>query len=194
MNLNHTFFNLNCDNLFSKSAKFSKIIFGVLFLMVISFVAADTANAQSKEQSVCQKLGYQDSRVDLDGIWKLSFTAGTTNHETFLIIKKQVGMSLTRYYDSSLKRQRKISQIHVVCQAKNGVVILGFEPTDIDTNQKGENLTYSADNYVFSVKTDGTVSAMNVDDSGNTAEIKVEYLEELPSDVKMKNKSPERVY
>lgn len=194
MNSNNTFFNLGRDKSLSKSAKFSKIILGILFLMLISFVAADTANAQSKEQSVCQKLGYQDSRVDLDGIWKLSFTAGTTNHETFLIIKKQVGMSLTRYYDSSLKRQRKISQIHVVCQTTKGVVVLGFEPTDIDTNQKGENLTYSADNYVFSAKADGTMSAVNVDDAGNTAEIKVEYLEELPSDVKMKSQSPERVY
>lgn len=173
---------------------FAKIGFGILFLFAITFLTTASANAQSKEQSICQKLGYQDSRVDLDGIWKLTFTAGTTKHETFLVIKKQVGISLTRYYDSNLKRQRKISQLHAVCQTKKGIVILGFEPTDIDTNQKGKDLTYSADNFVLAVETDGTKTAYNLDDAGNMAEIDVEFLEELPRDVKVERKSPERVY
>lgn len=185
------FFRSNNEKFFQKmlhSCKnFSIIILSVAFLAVAGLSAATSASAQSNsKQSVCESYGFTDSRVDMDGIWKLTFTSGITKHETFMVIKKQVGLSLTRYFDSRLKRTRRISQIHTLCQSKVGLVILGFEPTDIDTNQKGTNLTYSADNFVISRQTNGDILAFNKDDAGNLVEIDIEFLEELPSDVKIK--------
>ena len=191
MTLTNNFFQSNGKNSggnkFRHYQTFSKFVVGIALFMVVFFLTAANTNAQRNgDQSICEKAGFSDTRENLDGIWKMTFTSGITKHETFLIIKKQVGLSLTRYYDSTLKRTRRISQLHAVCQAKGGVVILGFEPTDIDTNQKGKDLTYSADNFVISRQTDGTVLAYNRDDAGTTVEIDIEFLEELPSDVKIK--------
>jgi hypothetical protein len=138
------------------------------------------ANAQAQSAgNVCRQNGFQENREDLNGVWQLSFSTGTTRYITNLIIKGNAGVSETQFYDGRLDRKRRIGQIHVLCQSTVGVIILGYRPTDLDTKQTGRNLTYSADNFVISRQPDGTVVAFNRDDAGTLAEISIKFIKEL---------------
>ncbi|HEX7998546.1 MAG TPA: hypothetical protein VF528_09160 [Pyrinomonadaceae bacterium] len=150
-------------------------------LMLVGFlVVLSGANAQAQTtDTVCRDSGFLVNRENLSGIWKLTYSVGTTGYVTKLAIKGNAGASVTEFYDGSLRRKRRIKQIHVLCQSKVGVIILGYLPTDIDTNQTGENLSYSADNFVISRRPDGTIVAFNRDDAGTLAELDIEFIEEL---------------
>lgn len=153
----------------------------LLGLMLVVFcVVLSGANAQAQStSSVCRQNGFLVNSQDLDGVWELSFSTGTTRYITRLVIKDNAGASVTEFYDGNLRRKRRIGQIHVLCQSKVGVVILGYRPTDIDTKQTGKDLTYSADNFVISQQPDGTVIAFNRDDQGTLAEIDIKFIKEL---------------
>lgn len=149
-------------------------------ILVAFFVVLSGANAQAQTaDSICRQNKFLQNRENLNGVWRLSFSTGTTRYVTRLVIEGNAGISVTEFYDGNLRRKRRIGQVHVLCQAKFGVVILGYRPTDIDTNQTGRDLTYSADNFAISRQPDGTVVAFNLDDAGTLAEIDIEFIEGL---------------
>ena len=171
-----------CQLIASKSANFSKIILSAAILMVIGIAAANETFAQNnRSRNDCQSLGFRNTSVNLDGIWKVTFVSGDTEYEAALAIKNQRGASITSYYDSRLERTRRIAQDHIVCQADQDIVIVGYNPTDYDTNQSGSGLSYNADNYVISVRRDGTVNAINVDTAGAVSTIEMEFVKDLPN-------------
>lgn len=153
----------------------SRAPFGLL--LIAFFVGLSGANAQAQTaESVCRKSGFQTNRENLNGVWQLTFSTGTTRYITKLFIEGNAAVSETQYYDARLERKRRIGQIHVLCQSTVGVVILGYSPTDLDTKATGRNLTYSADNFVISRQPDGTIVAFNRDDAGTLAEISITYI------------------
>lgn len=153
----------------------------LLGLMLVAFsVVLSGANAQAQATNrICRESGFQINRENLNGIWELTFSTGTTRYVARLAIEGNGGVSVTQFYDGKLGRKRRIKQIHVLCQSTVGVVILGYRPTDMDTNQTGRNLSYSADNFVISRQPDGTVIAFNRDDAGTLAELNIKFIEEL---------------
>lgn len=156
----------------------TKALLPVLLVALFAVFSGASAQAQTPD-SVCRQNKFLPNSENLDGIWKLSFSVGTTLHVTRLAIDGNAGISVTEYYDSNLRRKRRIRQVHALCQSKYGVVILGYNPTDVNTGQTGRNLTYIADNFAISRKPDGAVIAFNLDDSGRVAEIDIEFIEEL---------------
>jgi hypothetical protein len=145
----------------------------VAFLVVLS-----SANAQA-QTSVCKQNGLQENSANFNGYWEMGFSTGATRYIAKLLIKGNAGVSITEYYDTNLSRKRRIKQVLVLCQSTVGVVILGFRATDMDTNQTGRSLTYSADNYVISRQPDGKVVAFNRDDAGTLAQVDVKFLRGL---------------
>lgn len=149
-------------------------------MLVAFFVGLSGAKAQAQSaDSVCRENGFQANRENLNGLWQLTFSTGTTRYINRLAIKGNAGVSMTEYYDSRLRRKRRIKQIHVLCQSTVGVVILGYRPTDADTGETGRALTYSADNFVISRQPDGKVVAFNRDDAGTMSEIDIEFIKDI---------------
>ncbi len=149
-------------------------------MLAAIFIGLSGANAQAQSSgSVCRKSGFLENREDLDGIWQLSFSIGATRYVTRLAIEGNAGVSVTEFYSTNLRRKQRIKQIHVLCQSKVGVIILGYLPTDVDTNQTGKALSYNADNFVISRQPDGTVVAFNRDDAGALAELDIEFIKGL---------------
>ncbi|HMF58485.1 MAG TPA: hypothetical protein VK619_19225 [Pyrinomonadaceae bacterium] len=160
------------------------LINALLGLMLVAFlVALSSANAQAQSAgSICTQRGFQESRVNLNGVWEVDFSVGATRHIAKLFIKGDIGVSGTEYYDDRLGRKRRIAQALALCQSTFGVVILGFRPTDIDTNQTGSDLTYNADNFVISRQPDGTLVAFNYDAAETLVKVDIKFIRELNSD------------
>jgi hypothetical protein len=129
----------------------------------------------------CSTYNLKESNEDLDGFWKLTFTANNTAHTTLLGIKGNKGISYTTYYDSQDKVNRKIQQYHLVCKTDNNtVVIMGFDPIDAETNRSAESM-YSADNYFIFRDSNRKIRVFNNDDKNNRAEVDIKFLGELNS-------------
>lgn len=149
-------------------------------MLVALLVVLSGANAQAQSpNSVCKRTGFLENRENLNGIWEISYSLGTTRYITTIGIKGNGGISITEFYDGSLRRKRRIQQTHVLCQSTVGVIILGYVPTDMDTKETGRNLSYSADNFVLSRQPDGTLVAFNRDDAGALAELNIKFIKEL---------------
>lgn len=161
-------------------SKFAKTLTNTLFglMLVAFFVVLSSANAQA-QTGVCKQNGFQENSANFNGYWEMGFSTGATRYIAKLLIKGNAGVSITEYYDTNLSRKRRIKQVLVLCQSTVGVVILGFRATDMDTNQTGRSLTYSADNYVISRQPDGKVVAFNRDDAGTLAQVDVKFLRGL---------------
>jgi hypothetical protein len=147
-------------------------------MLVAFFIVLSSADAQA-QASICRQNSLQENRANFDGYWEMGFSTGATRYIAKLLIKGNTGVSITEYYDDNLSRKRRIKQVLVLCQSTVGVVILGFRPTDMDTNQTGKSLTYSADNFVISRQPDGKVVAFNRDDAGTLAQVDVKFLRAL---------------
>lgn len=82
-----------------KIKNISKIFASVAFLMIFGLITATDTFAQ-RNQSICERNGYYDTRVNLDGIWSLTFYGGDVKHEMVMAISRQAGVSVTRFYNS----------------------------------------------------------------------------------------------
>jgi hypothetical protein len=168
-----------CHIVSGKSGKsLTNALCGLMFVTFLVVLSSANAQAQTTS-SICRQNGFQENSADFNGIWELGFSTGTTRYVARLLIKGNAGVSVTQYYDERLSRKRRIKQVLVLCQSTVGVAILGFRPTDMDTDQTGGNLTYSADNFVISRQPDGTVAAFNRDDAGTLAEVNIKFIKEL---------------
>jgi hypothetical protein len=151
------------------------MVLSVAVLMVVGFMTATDAFAQ-RNRSVCERNGYYDTRVNIDGVWNLTFYGGSVKHEMVMAIRRQSGYSITSFYSSSLRRVQEVEQTHVVCESNNELVILGFNPKDRRT---GRAAYYNADNFFFSVRRNGNVTAYNIDDSGTRSNVQIQYVRGL---------------
>src|SRR5437868_6681248 len=85
----------------------TKALWGVM--LVAFFIVFSGANAQAQTaDSICRQNNFLPNTENLNGVWRLSFSVGTTRHVTRLVIEGNAGVSVTEYYDGTLQRKRRI--------------------------------------------------------------------------------------
>ena len=82
------------------------------------------------------------------------------------------GKMRTRYFDPNFNRTQTIDQSMSLRSSSRGLVLLGYNPVYAGTNTQSS--TYSADNFLFQVSTDGSLLAATCDDAGQCSDVDVE--------------------
>ena len=83
-----------------------------------------------------------------NGVWKLEFAAGITQHQAILSMSGDSGFMVVQLPNGQGGIQR-ISQTMRLWQSYQGLVIAGKDPTDIDTKKSSE--TYAPDNFIITI-------------------------------------------
>ena len=84
-----------------------------------------------------------------NGVWGLEFAVGATQHQAILSINGDSGFMVVRLPDGQ-GGIKNIGQTMKLRQSYKGLVIVGQDPTDIDTDKPSE--TYQPDNFLIAVR------------------------------------------
>ncbi|MBD2480905.1 RDD family protein [Planktothrix sp. FACHB-1365] len=84
-----------------------------------------------------------------NGVWGLEFAVGATQHQAILSINGDSGFMVVRLPDGKGGIQN-IRQTMKLRQSYKGLVIVGEDPTDLDTDKPSD--TYRPDNFLIAVR------------------------------------------
>jgi len=84
-----------------------------------------------------------------NGIWKLEFAVGVTQHQAILSMSGELGFMLVKLPDGQ-GGTKEIGQTMKLRQSYQGSVIVGEDPTDLDTDKPSD--TYLPDNFLIAVR------------------------------------------
>ena len=82
------------------------------------------------------------------------------------------GKMRTRYFDSNVRKTQTVDQTMSLRSSSRGLILVGYNPVYAGTNTR--NPTYSADNFLFQVSSDGSLNAATCDDAGQCSDVDVE--------------------
>lgn len=110
---------------------------------------------------------------NIDGDWKLEFSAGATVHVARLQMKGDSGIMRVIFPDSSGDESKvsKVDQTMQLYTSSQGLVLLGFNPVNPDN---GESVPYNSDNFLIKQELDSSFTLLNCDDGGNRSPVKIE--------------------
>ncbi len=98
---------------------------------------------------------------NIDGDWKLEFSAGGVTHIARLQMEGASGAMRVIFPNGS------VDQTMQLYNSSKGIVLLGFYPVDPNT---GESVpSYKADNFLIRQEIDSSWTIVNCDDGGNTS-------------------------
>jgi uncharacterized RDD family membrane protein YckC len=113
----------------------------------------------------------EPGNLNIDGDWRLQFSGGGSPHIARLRMQGDSGIMRVVFPDSS-GNGGKVDQTMQLYNSSEGLVLLGFYPTNPDT---GERVTsYHADNFLIKKEFDGSITVTNCDDGGNRSPVKGE--------------------
>lgn len=108
------------------------------------------------------------------GTCKLKYSVGEIVYESVLIMSGRSGTMRTRYFNTDSGKIEAVDQMMLLKPDPKGLLILGYNPVYAGTSLK--NLTYSPDNFFFSVTPDGSATFINCDDRKQCSPVNVEEI------------------
>jgi hypothetical protein len=131
-----------------------------------------TPNAsQSSSYTIAQLL---NANSPLYGSWKLKYSVDGVVYQSVLVMKGYYGLMRTRYFDSSINKKQVVDQEISLKSSAQGLVLLGSNPVYPGTSRR--HPTYAADNFLFSVEPDGSLTAYTCDDLRQCSAVDVESI------------------
>ena len=95
-----------------------------------------------------------------NGVWELEFAAGVNQHQAVLSMSGDSGFMIVNAPNNPQGGSYNIWQTMTLRQSSKGLVIVGENPTDVDTNQA--NNTYVTDNILIRVEADKPPTFRNI--------------------------------
>ncbi|MEG3863816.1 RDD family protein [Microcoleus sp. herbarium12] len=95
-----------------------------------------------------------------NGVWELEFAAGVNQHQAVLSMSGDSGFMIVNAPNNPQGGSYKIWQTMTLRQSSKGLVIVGENPTDVDTNKA--NNTYVTDNILIRVEADKPPTFRNI--------------------------------
>lgn len=144
---------------------------GILLLGLGLFAPkpAEARNAVDSPQSYTIAQTYSEANSPLYGSWKLTYSIDGVVYESYLVMNGYEGGMGTTYYNPNLRRTRIISQHISLKSSSQGLVLIGSSPTDYDTKKPAPE--YSPDNFLLSIRPDGSFLAINCDRAGRCSDV-----------------------
>lgn len=90
-------------------------------------------------------------------------------YESRLVMNGQTGMMRTRFFDTSNNRAADVGQTMKLGSSAHGTLILGYNPVYFGTSTPYPN--YSPDNFLFSIKPNGSYVFATCDDARNCSPV-----------------------
>jgi len=141
--------------------------------------SVDARNALVQTPDVSQSSSYAiaqllDANSPIYGSWKLRYSVDGVVYQSVLVMQGYSGVMRTRYFDSSINQKQVVDQEISLKSSPQGLVLLGYNPVYPGTSRR--HPTYAADNFLFSVEPDGSLTAYTCDDLRQCSAVDVESL------------------
>lgn len=109
----------------------------------------------------------------IDGVWRLQFSVGATRHDSVLYMKGPLGRMRTQYFNPATSKTETVDQIMKLWSSSQGLILKGYNPVDADT--QNPHPTYSADEFLFQQRPDGTLYIDNCS-GGRCSQVRAEFV------------------
>ncbi|MBN3959378.1 hypothetical protein [Nostoc sp. NMS8] len=141
--------------------------------------SVDARNALVQTPSVSQSSSYAiaqvvDANSPIYGSWKLRYSVDGIVYQSVLVMKGYSGTMRTKYFDPRINKKQIIDQQVSLKSSPQGLVLLGYNPVYAGTSRR--HPTYAADNFLFSVEPDGSLTAYTCDDLRQCSAVDVEEI------------------
>jgi hypothetical protein len=113
-----------------------------------------------------------DANSPLYGSWKLKYSVDGVVYQSVLVMEGYSGVMRTRYFDPRINKKQVVDQEISLRSSSQGLVLLGYNPVYPGTSRR--HPTYAADNFLFSVEPDGSLTAYTCDDLRQCSAVDVE--------------------
>lgn len=115
-----------------------------------------------------------EANYPLYGSWKLTFSVNGIVYSGYLIMKGYYGVLRVSYFDPNRRKKATIDESMRLMSSSQGLVLLGYNPVYAGTSIS--HPTYVADNFLFSIKPDGSLVAFTCDDKLDCSSVDVEVM------------------
>ncbi|MBF2062997.1 MAG: hypothetical protein IGS39_00965 [Calothrix sp. C42_A2020_038] len=117
---------------------------------------------------------FSQATSPLYGNWKLTYSVDGIVYESILIMNGYTGGMGTTYYDPNLRRTRIISQAMYLRSSSQGLILVGSDPRDYYTKRPEHN--YAADNFLISIRPNGSLLVINCDRAGRCSDVDIQAI------------------
>ncbi|OPH09505.1 hypothetical protein [Cylindrospermopsis raciborskii] len=147
-----------------------------LFVLVLVPLSAISVQASAAIKNKGERIKEESTTLlaqanPLYGCWGLTYSAGGIIHESVLIMDGYSGAMMTQFYNLVLARTDVVLQTMRLRGSSQGVVILGFNPVNPQTNRR--HPTYNPDNFLFQIRPNGSYLFITCDDAGKCSPVQV---------------------
>ncbi|MCC5668062.1 hypothetical protein LC653_30360 [Nostoc sp. CHAB 5784] len=141
--------------------------------------SADARNVLVQTPDVSQSSSYAiaqlvDANSPIYRSWKLKYSVDGVVYQSVLVMKGYSGVMRTRYFDFRINKKQVVNQEISLKSSPQGLVLLGYNPVYPGTSRR--HPTYAADNFLFSVEPDGSLTAYTCDDLRQCSAVNVERI------------------
>ncbi|MFN6469560.1 MAG: hypothetical protein RMY36_007760 [Nostoc sp. SerVER01] len=115
-------------------------------------------NSQSSSFTIAQ---LTEANSPIYGTWKLQHSVSGIVHESILTMQGYYGSMKTQYFDPQPRKTVAVEQTMSLKSSSKGLILLGSNPVYAGTTI--QHPTYSADNFLFQIRPDGTLFVFTCD-------------------------------
>lgn len=115
-----------------------------------------------------------DANSPIYGSWKLGYSIDGIVYQSVLVMEGYSGVMRTRYFDPSINQKQGVDQKISLKSSPQGLVLLGYNPVYAGTSRR--HPTYAADNFLFSVEPDGSLTAYTCDAQTQCSAVDIERI------------------
>lgn len=149
--------------------------------------SADARNALVQTPDVSQSSSYAigfaapkviaqllDANSPIYGSWKLRYSIDGIVYQSVLVMEGYSGVMRTRYFNPSINQKQGVDQNISLKSSPQGLVLLGYNPVYAGTSRR--HPSYAADNFLFSVEPDGSLTAYTCDERRQCSAVDIERI------------------
>lgn len=149
--------------------------------------SADARNALVQTPDVSQSSSYAigfaapkviaqllDANSPIYGSWKLRYSIDGIVYQSVLVMEGYSGVMRTKYFDPSINQKQGVDQNISLKSSPQGLVLLGYNPVYAGTSRR--HPSYAADNFLFSVEPDGSLTAYTCDERRQCSAVDIERI------------------
>ncbi|MBN3911441.1 MAG: hypothetical protein HWQ35_34370 [Nostoc sp. NMS1] len=127
--------------------------------------------SQSSFYAIAQLL---DANSPIYGSWNLRYSIDGIVYQSVLVMEGYSGVMRTRYFEPGINKKQVVDQQISLKSSPQGLVLLGYNPVYAGTSRR--HPTYVADNFLFSIQPDGSLTAYTCDDLQQCSAVDVESI------------------
>ncbi|WYL99692.1 MAG: hypothetical protein HEQ19_09285 [Gloeotrichia echinulata CP02] len=147
-----------------------------LLTLGIGFFGMKSVDAQSpvtQQPSSFTIAQLTEASSPIYGTYKLQYSVNGIIHESILRMRGYSGIMRTRYFNPQRRKTVVVDQTMELKSSSSGLILLGSNPVYAGTTIPAE---YSADNFLFQIRPDGTLVVFTCDDAKQCSPVDLEVI------------------